>query len=62
MNKCKMFFMAITGCHNIQNGTTCEISRSLWDVHDYGENTGGDGTPSHFHLYECPKCGKKFSI
>lgn len=62
MKKIKLLFLAVTGLHNIENGTTCEISSRLWDVHDYKKSKGGDGTPSHFYDYTCPKCGKKFTI
>ena len=57
-----MFFRAITGVHDIETGTTCEISENLWDVHDYYEATGGDGYPDHGKVYKCPKCGKEFTI
>jgi hypothetical protein len=56
------FLRAIFGIHNIKDGTTCEISSKLWDVHDFYESKGGDGYPAHFMEYTCPNCGKKFSI
>jgi len=48
--------------HNINDGTTCEISRLFWDVHDYKITKGGDGVPRHFYIYVCPQCGKTFGI
>jgi len=50
------------GRHNINDGTTCEISRLFWDVHDYKITKGGDGEPKHFYDYTCPSCGKVFGI
>lgn len=62
MRKFILLLRAIFGLHNVEDGTTCEISRVLWDVHDYPVNRGGDGTPSHFHTYQCPRCKEYFSI
>ena len=52
----------LSGVHNVNDGSTCRLSKSHWNVHDYHESKGGDGQPSHFHEYECPKCNGKFSI
>lgn len=57
-----LWFRAITGLHNVYNGTTCEISNELFDVHDYYIHRGGDGFPSHFYTYKCWNCGKEFII
>ncbi|MFA5166690.1 MAG: hypothetical protein WC449_05395 [Candidatus Paceibacterota bacterium] len=57
-----LWLRALIGYHNIFNGTTCEISERLWDVHDYHVEKGGDGIPTHFHYYECPNCGNTFII
>lgn len=62
MRKIKLFIRAVTGLHSIEDGTTCEISEKLWNVHDYKKTKGGDGVPSHFYDYTCPNCGKKFTI
>ena len=40
----------------------CWFSAKFWDIHDYLEQCGGDGTPSHFYDYHCWNCGKKFNI
>lgn len=53
---------ALFGWHNVDDGSTCEISRELFDVHDYPVEKGGDGYPSHFTPYYCHKCGKRFWI
>jgi hypothetical protein len=50
------------GLLSIANGSTCEFSRRHFDVHDYHKDKGGDGYPSHFYTYKCPKCGKEFEI
>lgn len=52
----------ITGFHNVYNGTTCDISEHLEPCHDYQVHKGGDGEPTHFHIYTCWKCGKDFII
>lgn len=57
-----LYLRALFNIHNIHNGTTCEISERLWEVHDYPKHKGGDGTPTHWHEYKCPKCGKVFEI
>ena len=62
MDKVILFLRAIFGIHNIHDGSTCEISEKLWDVHDYPVDKGGDGDPTHFYFYKCPKCGKEFEI
>lgn len=41
---------------------TCWFSRKFWGIHDYPENKGGDGHPSHFYEYACWNCGRKFGI
>lgn len=40
----------------------CWFSRKFFDIHDYKESKGGDGTPMHFYTYTCWNCGKKFTI
>jgi hypothetical protein len=55
-------FRILFGFHSIKDGSTCELSEQLWDCHDYHKSKGGDGFPSHFHEYTCPKCNKRFSI
>lgn len=40
----------------------CDFSRRFFDVHDYPTSRGGDGTPSHFHVYTCHRCRAKFQI
>lgn len=40
----------------------CEFSKKFWDIHDYKIPKGGDGTPSHFYIYQCYNCGKEFGI
>ena len=40
----------------------CEASKGGKDFHDYHEHRGGDGHPSHFHVYKCWNCGKEFTI
>ncbi len=40
----------------------CWFSDRYFDIHDYPEAKGGDGTPSHFYKYTCRDCSKKFSI
>ena len=40
----------------------CRFSEKYWDIHDYHERSGGDGTPSHFFQYKCWNCKKGFSI
>ncbi len=62
MNKLHCFIRAVLGIHNVDDGTTCEISKKLWNVHDYHKNKGGDGIPAHLCDYTCPKCGKEFTI
>ena len=52
----------LTGVHNVNDGSTCRISKTHWDVHDYPIRKGGDGYPSHFYNYECPKCKCNFTI
>lgn len=61
-NKLLSAIRAALGLHSVDDGSTCRISQSLWDVHDYPKSKGGDGIPSHFHEYECRRCGKKFLI
>jgi len=62
MSKLILFIRAITGTTNINDGSTCKASIMFFDCHDYKMSKGGDGTPTHFHTYECPSCGKKFTI
>jgi hypothetical protein len=57
-----LLLRALTGFHNTEDGSTCEVSRVWWDVHDYFEHKGGDGYPSHFFHYDCTNCGTEFSI
>jgi hypothetical protein len=40
----------------------CWFSRHFWDIHDYLEHAGGDGTPSHMYTSHCWNCGKEFTI
>ena len=40
----------------------CRFSAFFWDIHDYPEIKGGDGTPSHIYTYTCWYCGKAFEI
>lgn len=47
----------ITGIHSVKSGSTCR-----YDLHDYHKRHGGDGTPSHFHVYHCHQCGRPFTI
>lgn len=49
-------------CGSVNDGSVCEFSRKYFDVHDYPIDKGGDGIPSHFHVYTCQHCGKSFSI
>lgn len=60
--KIGLYLRAITGLHNVRDGSTCVISRVLFDVHDYHKDQGGDGHPSHLHTYTCSVCGKEFTI
>jgi hypothetical protein len=57
-----LLIRAILGLHTVYDGTTCEVSKAIWNVHDYHKFRGGDGHPAHFHTYSCPKCGMRFSI
>lgn len=54
----KCFF----GFGSIKDGSTCWFSKKFFDVHDYIKTKGGDGIPTHFYKYTCPKCKTKFSI
>jgi hypothetical protein len=47
---------------NLTPDFVCWFSRTFFDVHDYTENRGGDGIPTHFHTYTCWHCGKQFTI
>lgn len=60
MNRLLRWFRLTFGLATVPE--ICEASKGSRDYHDYFVRTGGDGTPSHFHTYECWKCGKKFSI
>jgi hypothetical protein len=40
----------------------CWFSARCWNIHDYLEDSGGDGFPTHFYAYRCWNCGKEFSI
>jgi hypothetical protein len=40
----------------------CWFSRKFFDIHDYFEDWGGDGTPRPFFEYTCWNCGKRFGI
>lgn len=57
-----LFLKGFFGFHNIHDGSTCEFSKRFWDIHDYHEKHGGDGIPTHFCAYKCPKCGRKFVL
>lgn len=37
----------------------CEESQGERDYHDYPDD---DGIPTHWHIYTCRRCGKKFTI
>lgn len=50
------------GFSSVHDGSTCWFSYNYFDVHDYPESKGGDGTPSHFYTYTCPRCNTPFSI
>jgi hypothetical protein len=50
------------GFGNIEDDSICWFSTRFFNVHDYHTHKGGDGTPSHFHTYVCPKCDKHFTI
>ena len=52
----------LLGIHSTSNRTTCNLSETHWDVHDYSVNKGGDGVPSHDYNYTCHRCRKKFTI
>lgn len=62
LHRAGLYVRAFLGLHNIHDGSTCEVSAELWDVHDYPKNKGGDGFPGMGEIYQCPKCGKKFGI
>lgn len=40
----------------------CWFSRKFFDIHDYYESRGGDGIPTHFYIYTCWHCGRRFQI
>jgi len=45
------------GFGTIEDGSVCE-----YGCHDYHIHRGGDGMPSHFYVYTCPRCGENFTI
>lgn len=55
----KIWFVikGILDIDSVYDGSCCYNNN-----HDYPVNKGGDGNPSHFHVYSCWKCGKKFKI
>lgn len=53
----------IFGVHSVHDGSTCRLEgRFGLLAHDYHTDKGGDGFPSCFHTYTCPKCGHTFTI
>lgn len=40
----------------------CWFSRRFFDIHDYPRWAGGDGIPTHWHIYKCWNCAKEFKI
>lgn len=52
----------ILGFGSIKDRSICWFSDKFFDIHDYFECKGGDGTPSHFYFYKCPACSKRFTI
>lgn len=40
----------------------CWYSKEYHDIHDYKENLGGDGIPTHDYTYTCKNCGHTFTI
>lgn len=49
-------------CAGLWTRFVCWFSARYFDIHDYKESWGGDGTPSHFYTYTCWNCGKEFTI
>lgn len=62
MRKLIDIFRILFDIHSIKDDSTCKLSQKYWNVHDYNLSKGGDGQPSHFHEYNCSKCGEKFEI
>ncbi len=62
MKRILRFIKCLFGFGSIKDGSLCWFSETHWDIHDYPKDKGGDGTPSHFHLYTCPNCNKIFNI
>lgn len=62
MKKIFNFVKCLLGFGSIKDDSICWFSNKFFDIHDYPINKGGDGTPSHFYVYKCSKCGKSFII
>lgn len=62
MTKLWWFIKCLLGFGTIYDGSLCWFSERHWDKHDYPKHKGGESDPMHFFTYQCPKCGKRFSI
>jgi len=64
LRKIGLWLRIFFGCHNVWDGSTCEIAATegLPDVHDYPVCKGGSGVPQHFHTYRCHQCGHEFGL
>jgi hypothetical protein len=40
----------------------CWFSRRFFDIHDYFVHSGGDGVPTHWHVYRCWNCRREFWV
>jgi hypothetical protein len=62
MKKAWWAIKCLFGFGHVKDGSICWFSDKFFDVHDYHSSKGGDGIPSHFHVYRCSKCFKVFEI
>lgn len=62
MIKLIWFIKCILGQGKVTDNSLCWFSNKFFDIHDYFINKGGDGNPSHFHIYRCSNCKKEFVI